>query len=161
MTTHQQYMNICLNLAKKAFEKDEIPIGAIVVDPNGKIIAKAFNKRNSSKNAIHHAEILAIEKACKVVGDWRLENCVLYVTVLPCPMCAGAIVNARIQKVFYGTDNQNKQLFEQIMSQSALNHATQFEGGILATECAQILQQFFEQKRDKESKLFDTQNNNK
>ena len=148
--TREHYMNICLNLAKKAFAKGEIPIGAIVVRGE-EVIAKAYNKRNSSKNAIHHAEILAIEKACKVVGDWRLEGCDMYVTLLPCPMCAGAIVNARIEHVFYGAENENKALFENIMSQSALNHKTNFEGGILNAECALLLQNFFAQKRGKQA----------
>lgn len=148
--THEHYMNICLNLAKKAFAKGEIPIGAIVVR-NDEVIAKAYNKRNSSKNAIHHAEVMAIEKACKVVGDWRLEGCCMYVTLLPCPMCAGAIVNARIEKVFYGAENENKSLFENILSQSALNHKTAFEGGVLSAECALLLQNFFALKRGKQS----------
>ena len=143
---NQKFMQIALLEAQKAFQKEEVPIGAVVVRGQ-KVIAKAFNKRNKSKNATHHAEILAIEKACKKLHSWRLLDCDLYVTVLPCPMCAGAIVNARVRKVFYGADNQNKQLFEQILTQSSLNHSTVFEGGLKEKECKKLMQDFFAIKR--------------
>lgn len=139
-------MKQALKQAQKAFELDEIPIGAVVV-VNGKVIAKGYNKRNTSKNAIDHAEIIAINKACKKMGDWRLENAELYVTLMPCPMCAGAIVNARIKKVFFGADNGNAQIFDKIMKESELNHKTDFEGGLLKEECANLLKTFFAQKR--------------
>lgn len=141
-------MKKALVQAKKAYDNQEVPIGAVIVVDN-KVVAKAYNKRNASKNATHHAEIMAIAKACKALGDWRLENAELYVTLMPCPMCAGAIVNARIKKVFFGADNGNREIFEKIMQESELNHKTEFEGGVLAEECSNLLKSFFASKRNK------------
>lgn len=142
----EYFMNQALLLAQKAFKKNEVPIGVVIVK-NEKIISKAYNKRNKTKNAVHHAEIIAVEKACKKLKDWRLEGCEMYVTTLPCPMCAGAIVNSRISFVYYGATNQNSDLFVQIMENSSLNHKTKFEGGVLQEKCSQILKDFFKNKR--------------
>ena len=144
--TKEYFMNEALLLAKKACKKDEVPIGAVIVKDN-KIIAKGYNMRNKSKNAVHHAEIIAIQKACKKNKDWRLENCEMYVTTVPCPMCAGAIVNARIKKVYYGATNDNFEIFEDILRKSSLNHVTESEGGVLEDCCASILKNFFKNKR--------------
>lgn len=142
----EKFMRLAIKEAQKALKKDEVPIGTVIV-LNGKVIARAHNKRNSSKCAVDHAEVLAIKKACKVIGDWRLCDCTMFVTLLPCPMCAGAIVNARIKDVYFGVESENKNLFEQILSASALNHKTNFFGGLLKDECLQILQKFFDDKR--------------
>ena len=99
MNENQKYMRQALTQAKKAYENGEVPIGAVIVY-NGKVIARAYNKRNASKIATKHAEILAIEKACKKLNSWRLDDCDIYVTLEPCPMCAGAIMNARIKNVY-------------------------------------------------------------
>lgn len=143
-----KFMNEAIKQAKKAFDKGEIPIGAVVVKDD-KIIARAYNNRQNSRICTNHAEILALQKACKRLGDWRLCDCDIYVTTIPCPMCAGAIVNARIRKVFYGAQNSNKYIFEQIMTQSELNHICKFEGDVMADECSRLLSDFFKQKRHK------------
>ena len=142
------FMEQALKQAYKAFLKNEVPIGAVIVK-NNKIIGVGYNKRNKSKLATRHAEIIAIEKACKKNKDWRLENCEMYVTAIPCPMCAGAIVNSRIKTVYFGATNENSEIFCNIMSNSYLNHKTNFEGGLLEKECSDILKKFFKNKRIK------------
>jgi tRNA(adenine34) deaminase len=144
----KHFMALALEEANKAAKKGEVPIGVVIVE-DGKVIAKAHNTRNKKRSAILHAEIIAITKACKKKNDWRLENCDLFVTLMPCPMCAGAVVNARIGTVFYGADNENKELFEKILSSSSLNHKTHFVGGVLKDECSVILKNFFKDKRNK------------
>lgn len=145
----EKFMKKALAEAEKAKAIDEVPIGAVIVQ-NGKIIARAYNKRNKGKIATHHAEILAIEKACKKIGDWRLENCEIYVTLEPCPMCAGAIANARIKKLVFGaydTAGTNKNLLSDILQDTRLNHKVEIEGGVLEEECRNILTTFFKAKR--------------
>lgn len=143
-----KFMQAAIMQAKKSEKKDEVPIGAVVVY-NNKIISRAHNTRNKTKNAINHAEILAISKACKKLKSWRLENCDIYVTLEPCPMCAGAILNARIKNLYFGAyDKTSKNnLLQQIMKDDRLNHKTTFKGGILEAECSSIITNFFEQKR--------------
>ncbi len=144
-----KFMEEAIRLAKKANSKNEVPIGAVIVHDD-KIIARGFNKREKSKNALNHAEIIAINKACKKLKDWRLENCTLYVTLEPCPMCAGAIANARIKKIFYGAKEKtsNDHLFEHILTSNRLNHKCEIEQ---LTEyektCSSILTEFFKNKR--------------
>ena len=145
----EKFMKKALAEAEKAKVIDEVPIGAVIVQ-NGKIIARAYNKRNKGKIATHHAEILAIEKACKKIGDWRLENCEIFVTLEPCPMCAGAIANARIKKLVFGafdTAGTNKNLLSDILQDTRLNHKVEIEGGVLEEECRNILTTFFKAKR--------------
>lgn len=149
MTQDEMFMTVALKQAQKAKCNDEVPIGAVIVK-DGVIISKAYNKRNKSKVATHHAEVLAIEKACKVLGDWRLEGCTIYVTLEPCPMCAGAIMNSRISKVVYGAHelSSDKNIFSQIMSDTKrLNHKIEVVSDVLGEECAKILSTFFKQKR--------------
>ncbi len=149
MNENQKYMRQALTQAKKAYENGEVPIGAVIVY-NGKVIARAYNKRNASKIATKHAEILAIEKACKKLGDWRLDGAEMFVTLEPCPMCAGAIVNARIKKVYFGAyERKSGAVLSnfRILFSSGLNHETQAEGGILNEECSNLLKKFFENKR--------------
>lgn len=141
------FMQKAINLAKKAFNQEEIPVGAVIVK-DGNVISACFNKRNKKQIATSHAEVLAIEKACKKLGSWRLNDCEMYVSLMPCPMCAGAIVNARIKKVYYGAENGNKELFEKILTSSELNHKTSFEQ-LFQEDCSKILKDFFASKRNK------------
>ena len=146
-----RFMELALREAKKADKKKEVPIGAVIVK-NDRVIAVGFNKREKTKNAINHAEIIAIKKACKKLKDWRLENCEMYVTLKPCPMCAGAISNARIKKVYYGAEETNSadNLCEQIFSSTRLNHKVELEKmEEYSSICAEILRNFFKKHRQK------------
>ncbi len=144
------YISLALKEAEKAFIKGEVPIGAVIVK-NDKIIAKAHNTRNKTKNAVNHAEIIAIQKACKRMKDWRLENCEIYVTLEPCPMCAGAIANARIAECYFGAYDKtsNTDFLKSIFQDKRLNHKVVYRGGILEEECSKLLTNFFQQKRNK------------
>lgn len=142
------YMKYALNLAKQSAEEGEVPVGAIVVCDE-KIVGEGRNRREVVKNALHHAEIEAINEACKNLGGWRLWKCDLYVTLEPCPMCAGAIINSRIKNVYFGaTDTKNgavvsaAQLFDMNFTYKPL-----YEGGIMGEECAEILSTFFKDLR--------------
>ncbi len=135
--------------AKRAYEKGEVPIGAVIVS-DGKIISRGQNKREKSQNALHHAELIAIDKACKKLKSWRLENCDLYVTLEPCPMCAGAITNARIRNVYFACKEKTSKdnLFEQILNSDRLNHKTKiFQDTTHEQECSALLTNFFKSKR--------------
>ena len=138
------FMDVALDMARRAEKKGEVPIGAVVVR-DGKILSKAFNKRERKQNACAHAEILAIEKACKRLGSWRLEGCEIYVTLQPCVMCAGAILNARISKVIIGalSDRTNDM---NIYRENNLNWKTEvvIQENI---ECGEILKRFFKRAR--------------
>lgn len=144
------FMDIALKEAEKARRKNEVPIGAVIV-LNGKIIAKGYNKREKSKNAIKHAEIIAIEKACKRLRSWRLEGAEIYVTLEPCPMCAGAIANARISKLIYASSEKTSSdnLCEKILSSNRLNHKVEIEKGYKSDESSKLLTDFFKEKRKK------------
>ena len=146
---HETYMQEALQQAKHAYSLNEVPIGSIITR-HGKIIARAANLRATNKNALHHAEILAINQACQAVGDWRLEDCQLYVTVEPCPMCAGAIVQARIPLVVYGAKNPKAGAAGSILNildEPRLNHQVQVIPGICEEECAQLMREFFRRFR--------------
>lgn len=147
-----EYMKEALCLAKEAEAIDEVPVGALIVR-NGKIIARAFNTRESTKCATHHAEVLAIEEACRVLGGWRLPETTLYVTMEPCAMCAGAIVNARIPRVVYGAPDLRFGAFgsKLNLAQIGLNHTPDVIGGILDEEAKDILSSYFRAKRVKKS----------
>lgn len=138
------FMKEALKLAEKAFELGEIPVGAIVTQ-KGKIISTAYNRRETGKNALYHAETEAIYKACEALGGWRLWNCELYVTLEPCPMCAGAIVNARIPKVYFGAyDLKNGACGSYInLLDTENNFRPEFKGGILEEECSDLIKKFF------------------
>lgn len=141
------YMSEALAQAKKAYQNGDIPVGAVVVK-DGKIIARAYNKKNKIKNPLGHAEIIAINKACKVVGDFRLEGCEMYVTKEPCIMCAGAILSARIDKVYFGAYDLKYGVIDKIDNIS-FNHKCQWTGGVMEEECAKLLTQFFKELRTK------------
>ncbi len=141
------YMREALLEAKKAESEDEVPVGAIIVR-NGEILTRAYNTREKDKNALYHAEIKAIDQACKILGGWRLVGCTLYVTLEPCPMCAGAIINSRIERVVYGAPDNKAGAFGTMLN---LNDYPLFKPqitkDILKDECSQILTNFFKNKR--------------
>ena len=129
----------------KAYSKEEISIGAVIVKDN-KIISSAHNTREKSQIATHHAEILAIEKACKKLKSWRLDDCDIYVTLEPCPMCAGAIANARIKEVVFGAYEEKSGCAISkypILTDSGLNHVVSYQGGVLIEECKALLKEYF------------------
>lgn len=148
MQENQKLMRRALLLAKKAYNEDEVPVGAIIVK-DGKVIASAYNKREGSKDATAHAEVLAIRKACRKLNDFRLIDCDMYVTLEPCLMCAGAILNARIRKVYFGASNnkENAISLDEIVDSAELNHKTEFVGGILKDECGLLVSSYFKSKR--------------
>lgn len=150
MKEQEKFMLKALKLAKKAGDNGEVPIGAIIVK-DGVVLSTAYNVRNKSKDATCHAEIVAIKKACKKIGDWRLDGAEMYVTLEPCPMCAGAIVNARIKKVYFGAyERKSGAVFSnyRILFGGGLNHKTEAEGGVLEKDCSAILKNFFSLKRN-------------
>lgn len=151
--TDEFFMREAIRLAKMAEEIDEVPVGALVVR-DGEIIAKAYNTREHSKCATHHAEILAIEEACRTLGGWRLPGVTLYVTMEPCVMCAGAILNARIPRVVYGTPDIRFGAFGSLIDlvKIPFNHTPEVVGGILGDECRELLGGYFRQKREKQKK---------
>ena len=144
----EQMMREAISLAKAAEEIDEVPVGAVAVR-DGRIIATAFNTRESSKCATHHAEILAIERACAALGGWRLPGVTLYVTMEPCAMCAGAIINSRIERVVFGAKDLRFGAFGSAVDLNAvgLNHKPEVVGGVLGEECKDILSSYFKRKR--------------
>lgn len=146
----EELMRIAMELAREAAELDEVPVGAIAVK-DGKIIARAYNTREGSKCATHHAEILAIEEACRTLGGWRLPGVTLYVTMEPCAMCAGAIINARVPRVVFGASDLRFGAFGSLidLSELALNHKPQVCRGVLAEENRDILSSYFAAKRKK------------
>ncbi len=145
----EKYMKEALKQAKKAYALGEVPIGCVIVH-EGKIIGRGYNRRNTDKNTLAHAEITAINKASKVIGDWRLEECTLYVTLEPCQMCAGAIVQARIPEVVMGCMNPKAGCAGSILNileMPQFNHQVKVTRGILEAECSQMLKTFFEELR--------------
>lgn len=153
MTSDESFMKQAVKQAKKAYDKLETPIGCVIVHED-KIIARGYNKRNMKKNTLAHAEILAINKASKMLGDWRLEDCTMYVTLEPCPMCAGAIVQARIPRVVIGSMNPKAGCAGSVLNllqQDGLNHQVEITKGVLAEECSGLMTSFSEncEKRKK------------
>lgn len=146
--SHEYYMNCALKRAKKSFDEGETPVGAVIVR-DGKIIASGRNKREAKKNALCHAEIEAINKACKKLSGWRLIGCDLYVTLEPCCMCAGAIINSRIENVYFGAYDKKAGSFGSIvnLSKYPYNHKVNVQGGICEKQCADILSEFFKELR--------------
>ena len=146
--TDERFMRAALELALQAREIDEVPVGAVAVR-DGEIIAVAYNTRENSKCATHHAEILAIERACAALGGWRLPGVTLYVTMEPCAMCAGAIINARIPRVVYGAPDLRFGAFGSLinLAEVPLNHTPEVVGGVLGEECVALLKDYFKGKR--------------
>lgn len=154
MTLQESYMKIAIKQAKKAESLGEVPIGC-VIEYEGKIIARGYNRRIIDKSVLAHAEIAAIKKACRIIGDWRLEGCTMYVTLEPCPMCAGAIVQARIPKVVIGCMNPKAGCAGSVLDmlhEPGFNHQVEVESGILESECSKMLTDFFKSLRKKKEK---------
>lgn len=145
-----KFMRAALKEAEKAEKIWETPVGAVIVR-DGKIISRGYNRRETKKNALMHAEIIAIDKACKKLGGWRLPECDIYVTLEPCPMCTGAIIQARINNVYFGAFDEKSGCLGSCCDLSAiLPHKISYQGGILREECEQLLKNFFKKLRKKE-----------
>ena len=154
MTEDEKYMKEAMKQARKAYALGEVPIGCVIVH-EGRIIGRGYNRRNTDKNTLAHAEITAINKASKVIGDWRLEECTLYVTLEPCQMCAGAIVQARIPRVVAGCMNPKAGCAGSILNllqMQEFNHQVELEIGVLGDECSQMMKSFFKELRDAKKK---------
>ena len=143
----KDFMSEAIKQAKLSLRLEEVPIGCVIVK-DGEIVSKGRNKREKTQNALMHAEIDAINKACKKLGSWRLDGCTLYVTLAPCPMCAGAIANARIKKVVYGAEDfsENDKIMEEIFSSTRLNHKVEFVFEKNET-CSSLITNFFKERR--------------
>lgn len=151
MTEQEKFMKEALKEARKAYNKEEVPVGAVIVK-DGKIIARSHNLKETKNSSVCHAEILAINKACKKLNAWRLTDCDMYVTLEPCPMCAGALINSRIRKLYIGTNDEKTgacgskiNLLEDVI----FNHKVEIERGILQNECETILKDFFKFLRER------------
>lgn len=153
--TDREYMMLALEQAKLAYELGEVPVGAVIVQ-DGKVIATGYNRRETDKNALSHAEHTAIDNACKALGGWRLPRCTLYVTLEPCLMCAGAIIHARLDRVVFGTPDPKTGAFGSLTDINALplNHHPIIERGVCEEECSALIKAFFAdlRQRKKESK---------
>ena len=151
MTNDEKYMKEAIRQARKAYALGEVPIGCVIVYQD-KIIGRGYNRRNTDKNTLSHAEITAINKASKKIGDWRLEDCTLYVTLEPCQMCSGAIVQARITRVVMGAMNPKAGCggsILNILEMPRFNHQVQVERGVLGEECTELLTTFFRELRER------------
>ena len=148
--TDSELMGLALEEARKAAALGEVPVGAVVAR-NGEVVAATHNTRETEKNALHHAELLAIDAACKKLGGWRLWECELFVTLEPCPMCAGAIINARLKSVCYGARDEKAGACGSVLNlfMEDFNHKPRLYGGVLREECAALLQEFFHTLRKK------------
>ena len=155
MTEQERFMKEAVRQAKKALALDEVPIGCVIVH-EGQIIARGYNRRNTDKNTLSHAELNAIRKASKKLGDWRLEGCTMYVTLEPCQMCAGALVQSRIDEVVIACMNPKAGCAGSvihILEMEGFNHKVKVEKGVLEEECSQMLSDFFKTLREKKKAL--------
>lgn len=146
-----QYMKLALAEAQKAYDLKEVPIGAVLVDTDGAVVAAGHNMREIWTDATAHAELIAIQEACRKLGRWRLSGLTLYVTIEPCPMCAGAIVMSRVDRVVYGSTDAKAGACESVFNipgNPILNHQPQLTAGVLQMECAGIMKRFFKERRD-------------
>lgn len=148
--TETEIMLRAIELAKKAAELDEVPVGAVVVK-DGEIVGEGFNRRETGKNALAHAELEAIDNACKRLGGWRLHQCEIYVTLEPCPMCTGAIINSRIKKVVFGASDYKAGSMGSVINLCDLpyNHKPEIQGGFMQEECSTLLTEFFARLRER------------
>lgn len=151
----EKYMKLALKEAKKARDINEVPIGCVIVQDD-KVIGKGYNKRNTDKNVLSHAELIAIKQACKKTGDWRLEDCTMYITLEPCQMCAGAMVQARLQRAVIGSMNPKAGCggsVLNILQMAEFNHQVDVERGVLEEECSSILTEFFSDLREQKKQM--------
>lgn len=149
MSYNEKYMKEALKQANRAFDINETPVGAVIVK-DGKIIARGYNKRETKKNGLFHAEIIAINKACRKLGGWRLSGCDMYITLEPCPMCAGAIIQTRIDNVYFGAYDKKSGCAGSvcnIFKNNQFNHNVNAVGGYIADECSKLLSDFFKTLR--------------
>lgn len=156
MTTDEKYMKEAIRQAKKAKALDEVPIGCVIVYED-KIIARGYNRRNTDKNTLSHAELNVIRKASKKLGDWRLEGCTMYITLEPCQMCAGAIVQARVSRVVIGSMNPKAGCAGSVLNilqMDRFNHQVELTKGVLQEECSTMLSDFFKELREKKKVKF-------
>lgn len=154
MTEHEKYMKAAIREARKALKLNEVPIGCVIAH-NDRIIGRGYNRRNTDNSALGHAEITAIRKANKVLGDWRLEECTMYITLEPCQMCSGAIIQSRIPLVIVGAMNPKAGCAGSIINllqMPEFNHQAAFEKGILEEECTALLTDFFRKLRESKKK---------
>lgn len=151
---NEDYMKMAIVYAKEAFENGEVPVGCVITDENGEIIGTGRNRREQDMMATAHAEIEAIEKACRKKRNWRLQGCTIYITLEPCPMCAGAIINSRISRLVYGAKDENTGSCGSVINlfMERYGHSPQIFGGIMEDECAKLLSEFFQNKRKTERK---------
>ena len=147
-------MKKALHYARLAAKRGETPVGAVIVR-DGEIVSWGYNRRESDKNALKHAEIMAIDRACRKLGGWRLWQCEMYVTLEPCPMCAGAIINSRLKKVYFGAYDKKAGCFGSVTDMNALpfNHHPEIEGGVMAEECSAVISEFFRELRKRKGKI--------
>ena len=154
LTKEEKYMKEAIRQARKAWKMNEVPIGCVIVRED-RIIARGYNRRNTDKNTLAHAELLAIRKASRAVGDWRLEDCTMYITLEPCQMCAGAIVQARIPRVVIGSRNPKAGCAGSILNLldiPAFNHQAELTEGVLGEECSALMTDFFRELRERRKK---------
>ena len=153
LLSDEEYMKKALKQAEKALALKEVPIGCVIVrERDGEIMGRGYNRRNTDKSTLSHAEITAIKKAVKKAGDWRLEDCVIYVTLEPCPMCAGAIVQSRIRKCVFGASSPKSGCagsILDILNEDRFNHQVETVGGVLQDKCTDIIQEFFKDLRER------------
>ena len=157
MTVDEKFMKAAITQARKAYTIDEVPIGCVIVQ-NDKIIARGYNRRNTDKNTLAHAELSAIRKASKKTGDWRLEDCTMYVTLEPCQMCAGAIVQSRMKRVVIGSMNAKAGCAGSVLNllqMQQFNHQVEITRGVREEECSQMLSQFFRELRKRKKRKAD------
>lgn len=151
MNQQEHFMKQAIRQAEKAYKLEEVPIGCVIVY-EGKVIARGYNRRNTDKNTLAHAELIAIKKASKKLGDWRLEGCTMYITLEPCQMCAGAIVQARVSRVVIGSMNPKAGCAGSVLNllqMAQFNHQVEMETGVLEEECSRMLSGFFRELREK------------
>ena len=151
----EEYMKRALELAQEAYNEDEVPVGAVIVrKTTGEIVGEGRNMREGAKNALAHAEIIAIDQACRRLGGWRLPDCAIYITLEPCPMCCGAIINARIDDVVFGAydPKSGSAVSVQEMFTLPYNYRPQVTGGVMEKDCAQLLSDFFRKLREQKNK---------
>lgn len=149
MAYDEKFMRTAIEIAKKAVDFDEVPVGAVIVK-NGEVVGRGDNRKERENNAVCHAEIVAINDACKTLGNWWLEDCEMYVTLEPCAMCAGAMINSRIKALYFGAyDEKSGACCSKVnlMQEGLFNHDIEVEGGYLKDECANLLSAFFKSKR--------------
>lgn len=151
----EKYMKLAIKEAKKAYDLNEVPIGCVIVKED-KVIAKGYNKRNTDKNVLSHAELIAMKQACKKTGDWRLEGCTMYITLEPCQMCAGAMVQARLDDVVIGSMNPKAGCAGSILNilqMEQFNHQVNITKGVLEEECSKLLTDFFAELREQKKQF--------